>query len=222
MELSLRHLIVSSASGAVLLDVPQLDLTPGTTLGIRGASGAGKSTLLHALMGLPEQISGDVIWGRTELLRMSNAARAAFRRRYMGVIFQDFRLFEEVSAQQNASVQAMFAPRRHRARLTTTATALLHDLGIRDQARAAATFSGGERQRIAVARALAHDPMIVLADEPTASLDAASGDRLATALLTRVRERGLTLVAVSHDEALLDRMDRVITLAYGRVANPYA
>lgn len=222
MELSVRDLIVSTRSGDMLVDLPRLDTTPGVSLGIRGASGAGKSTLLRALMGLTAHTTGEIMWGETSLLRLSQKQRASFRRRHMGIVFQDFLLFEELGAADNAAIQAAFSPPAERGRIRDTARTLLDDLGVRIGSRRVARYSGGERQRIAVARALAHDPKIVLADEPTASLDRETGDALTDEILARVRERGLSLIVVSHDERLLERMDRLLALDHGHAVEAYA
>lgn len=222
MELSVRNLVVTGRSGRVLLDVPRLDLKPGTALGVRGPSGAGKSTLLSALMGLAPRATGEVIWGATQLLRLGASSRAAFRRQTMGLVFQDFMLFDELGADANAAIQAAFSPRADRPRLRAAADRLLADLGLADPSRRTASYSGGERQRVAMARALAHDPRIVLADEPTASLDREAGTAIGDQLFARVRDRGVTLIVASHDEDLLDRMDRVLTLDHGKPASSYA
>ena len=132
------------------------------------------------------------------------------------MIFQDFLLFDELGAEDNAGLQALFAPKAARAGLRSRATALLEGLGVPTGARTVTSFSGGERQRVAVARALAHDPPIVLADEPTASLHRDAADELTDDLLSRVREKGRTLIVVSHDDRLLQRMDRTFALKDGR------
>jgi putative ABC transport system ATP-binding protein len=222
MELSIRDLTVTSAEGDALLSVSRLDALPGVALGVRGASGAGKSTLLSALMGLAPRASGQVFWGATDLIGLGPKDRATFRRRNMGIVFQDYLLFDTLGAADNAAIQAAFSPRSERAGLAKTARSLLKELGLKALHRPVATFSGGERQRVAVARALAHDPRIVLADEPTASLDAQTGRALTHELLRRVRDRGLTLIVASHDEALLDQMDRVLELDHGKPVGRYA
>ena len=213
--LTVRNLTVTAARGRWILDVPSFALAPGTALGVRGPSGAGKSTLLFALAGLAERAEGVVDWGGTNVLALSEGARAAFRARETGMIFQDFLLFDELGPADNAGLQAMFAPRPRRAGLRAAAAGLLTGLGVPTDARTVTTFSGGERQRVAVARALAHDPGIVLADEPTASLHREAADALIDDLVGRVRARGRTLVAVSHDDRLLDRMDRVLEIRDG-------
>jgi ABC-type lipoprotein export system ATPase subunit len=196
-----------------LLTLPALTLTAGQALAIRGPSGAGKSTLLFAMAGLTLGTSGRISWGETDILALNAARRAAFRRLNIGLIFQDHQLFEELSALDNAAIMASFAP--DRAAIRTRAAAALEALGITDLYRRAESFSGGERQRIAVARALAHDPAILLADEPTASLDRANADRLIADLMALVRRDGRSLIVVSHDPALHDAADAILDLADG-------
>ncbi|MEL6609194.1 MAG: ATP-binding cassette domain-containing protein [Pseudomonadota bacterium] len=210
--------VTARKGGRILLEVPSLEVAPGTSLGVRGPSGAGKSTLLYALAGLAPKMSGHVRWGAEDLCQMSASQRTAFRAQNIGMIFQDFLLFEELSAGANAALTAAFAPRQTRAALRDRAAAHLTDLGIAEPARHVDGFSGGERQRVAVARAIAAGAPILLADEPTASLQRAAADMLSADLVRHAGQHGQTLIVVSHDDGLLDRMDRVIDLRDGRVA----
>ncbi len=199
----------------VLLSLARLDLAPGSLTGIRGASGAGKSTALHAMAGLLAA-SGSLKWGETDLCNLSQSARTRFRGQNMGMIFQDFLLFEEMTARENAVVSAAF--RVDRRTLAQRADALMQRLGIAALAdRRAELLSGGERQRVAVTRALAHDPAILLADEPTASLDRAAADALIADLAALARDEGRTVIIVSHDAHVWAAMDRVLTLADGQL-----
>ncbi|MAU45837.1 MAG: ABC transporter ATP-binding protein [Yangia sp.] len=215
MSLSVTGLEVRSPRGRVLLSLPSLEVPGGALVGIRGPSGAGKSTLLYALAGLLERVSGSVRWGDTELLALGAGRRTAFRAANVGMIFQDFLLFEELDAPGNAGVTALFRPRAERAALRARAEAQLARLGLDDAQRSVASFSGGERQRVAIARAMAAQAPVLLADEPTASLDRAAADRLIDDLVTLARETGTTLIAVSHDLHLIERMDRVLTISDG-------
>ena len=208
--------VTAGARNRVLIDLPRLALQSGQSLGISGPSGAGKSTLLYAIAGLSEHCSGEVRWGNTDFLALRSGARAAFRAAHIGMVFQDFLLFDEMSADANAAIAACFAPKPARAGLRARAETSLARLGLTDTARSVASFSGGERQRVAIARALAGDPAILLADEPTASLDRDAADRVIEDLSSAAREQGTTLVTVSHDQALLARMDRVLHLENGR------
>lgn len=215
LPLSIRDLSVR-ADDRELLSLAHLDLPAGSLTGIRGPSGAGKTTALHAMAGLIGA-RGRLAWGETDLCALSDARRTRFRGQHIGMIFQDFILFEEMTARQNAMVSAMFRPDRRV--LAERVDALMARLGIAPLAdRRADLLSGGERQRVAVARALAHDPAILLADEPTASLDRATADALVADLASLARQDGRSVVIVSHDERVWAAMDRLLTIRDGRLA----
>lgn len=218
LALTITDLRVSSREGRVLLQVSHLQVPAGQSLALRGASGAGKSTFLHVLSGLVRPASGQVVWGGQDIAALSEDQRARFRREALGLVFQDCHLFEELSALGNAALTGAFAPRAARADIRATAGRWLATLGL-DPAgpRAVDSFSGGERQRIAVARALAADPPVILADEPTAALDRANADALGADLVRLAAEGGRTLITVTHDATLAARMARQITLADGRI-----
>lgn len=215
-DLRIEGMELFADSGRRLLEIPRLHLSPQRAVVLRGPSGAGKSTLLHAISGLlPAR--GRILWGGQDILALSGPERAAFRRNNIGLIFQDHLLFEELSAAENASVAALYAPRARRQAIEARARDALTRLGITEPLRPAGTYSGGERQRIAVARALATDPPILLADEPTASLDRANADRLAADLMALARDEGRMLIAVSHDPAFHAAADRVIDMRDGQI-----
>lgn len=217
LPLKIRDLRVCSDRGRVFLDVPAFELPAGARLGIKGPSGAGKSTLLFAIAGLLERATGQVTWGDRDVLSQSASECCAFRARHLGIVFQDFMLFDELSPLANAQLSGLFAPRSARATIAERAGAQLAALGVPMDARTTASFSGGERQRVAVSRALATDPAILLADEPTASLDRRVADRLITDLIAQSQDSGRSMIAVSHDAGLLEAMDRVITIEDGRI-----
>ncbi len=200
-----------------ILSVDTLDIAPGSLIGIRGPSGAGKSTLLHVLAGLVDNAQGTVQWGDINLTDLTSKARTAFRRQHIGMIFQDFLLFNEMTARDNAGIAALYAPKDQRKAIRDRAAQELAQRGLTDTARTVALYSGGERQRVAVARALAHDPAIILGDEPTASLDPDTGAAMIDDLTTLARSQGRTLIVVSHDARLLDQMDRTIGIAAGQL-----
>ena len=216
LHLSIRDLQVHGDDRRPILRIGALEAPAGHRLGISGPSGAGKSTLLMALAGLVPASQGAIFWGETDLSKLPEAERASFRRRHVGLIFQDFLLFEELTAHANASLSAAYADPDRRSAIRQGASAMLDHLGLGAHAgRSVASFSGGERQRVAIARALAADPPILLADEPTASLDRAAADRLIDDLAGLAADRGTTLVVVSHDPAMHARMDRTIDIVDG-------
>jgi len=223
ISLSISDLEVTGQGGRRILSVPRLEVPAGTAVAVRGPSGAGKSTLLYALAGIIAPSRGCITWGDTDIAGLDDSGRAAFRRGTVGFIFQEHLLFEELSALGNAGVTALYAPRRDRRRIRDSAEGLLTRFGLgKSAARRSDTFSGGERQRIAVVRALAGDAPVILADEPTASLDRANADALADDLMRLARDDGRTLVAVSHDPSLHDRADRVIDVRDGQLELPEA
>ncbi len=218
MPLRVEGLVIEASDGRRLLDVPRLDLPAGATLAVTGPSGAGKSSLLHALAGLLRPSQGQILWGDIDLASLSEPARARFRRERLGLVFQDFLLFEELGAIGNAAVAASFAPARERASIEAQAEGWLDRLGLGKRSeQSIRTYSGGERQRVAVARAMAHSPAVILADEPTANLDRASADRLIDDLVKVATQEGNTLIAVTHDAQLARSLGRELKLADGRV-----
>lgn len=214
-DLVVEDLAVFGRNGRRILTVDHLVVESGQSLGVSGPSGAGKSTFLFAIAGLVENSQGRVLWGGQDILDMSTRRRGAFRAQNVGFVFQDFLLFEELNGLDNAALAALFAPARSRGAIRTRAAAALEKFGLKDTQRNVASFSGGERQRVGVARALANDPPFLLADEPTASLHREAADALIDALTSVSAEQGKTLITVSHDPALLRRMDRVVTLVDG-------
>lgn len=217
LALNVAGLEVHSPSGRRLLSVPDLTVAAGTAIAVRGPSGAGKTTFLYAIAGLLP-FSGEVTWGETGLAGLPDGQRTAFRGETIGFVFQDHLLFEELTAAENAAVQAAYAPREGRAKMRAQGRALLDHLGLSGGGdRRADSFSGGERQRIAVARALSNDPAVLLADEPTASLDPRAAEALTDDLIKLVRSDGRTLIAASHDPLFHERADRVIDIVAGEV-----
>lgn len=176
----------------------------GSHLGISGPSGSGKTTLLHVIAGLLRPTRGRVCCDGDDLATMGEGARDAWRRRHVGFVFQDFHLIPELDAQTNVLLPTGFGEGR-----TITkqqADEMLERMGIADPRRRAAKLSRGEQQRVAIARALLGAPSIILADEPTASLDGETGRVVADLLVKSAERLGATLIVVSHDPALLARM----------------
>ncbi|WP_373354197.1 ABC transporter ATP-binding protein [Pseudoroseicyclus sp. CXY001] len=211
------HGLAIEAGGRRLLTLPALALAPGEALAVNGPSGAGKSTLLYALAGLIPASAGRIVWGGDEITAMNAPARARWRRRRVGLVFQDHQLFDEMTALDNAALSAAYAPPSERAALRAGAEGWLERLGLGNRLhQRAATLSGGERQRVSIARALAADPEVLLADEPTASLDRAAADRLIADLAGLAGTR--TLVAVTHDAALTAALGRRLEIRDGAPA----
>jgi len=198
-----------------LFHIAQLAIPRGRTVGIRGASGAGKTTLLHCLAGIEPVSSGSIRWGNDEISALPPAALTRWRQQRLGLVFQDFHLIEGLSARDNVLLPASFTAWKAASIVRERADALLRRVDIGSPGRAAELLSRGERQRVAVARALLFEPAVVLADEPTASLDPENRDTISRLLLDLVREHDATLIVVSHDTALLDQLDMQFELRDG-------
>ncbi|PSQ89580.1 MAG: ABC transporter ATP-binding protein, partial [Bacteroidetes bacterium QH_2_63_10] len=191
----------------VLQDV-SLRLERGAFSVLMGRSGAGKSTLLNLISGIDLPTSGHVRIGDTDLTEKSETERTKFRRANIGFIFQSFNLISTLTVGENVRLPlelAGEAPRANR----SEAQAMLDRVGLADRADDFPDrLSGGEQQRVAVARALAHDPLLVLADEPTGNLDYETGQAVLTLLGDLVRETDTTLLVATHDPEVLPRADR--------------
>lgn len=200
-----------------ILDVPYLSLPPGTLTGISGASGSGKTTLLRLICGLSQPTLGSVRWGDLSLDSLNQEARDRWRGETVGFVFQDFRLFSALSVLENVLVPATFWHRTVPPPLTARAQELLWHLGVTQWKQRAHTLSRGEQQRVAVARALLLRPPLLLADEPTASLDIDNARVVMNALLAYAASETATLCVVSHDHAALNRLPHRLHLERGRV-----
>jgi putative ABC transport system ATP-binding protein len=198
-----------------LFEIAGLDVPSGASLGIRGPSGAGKTTLFNCLSGIAVPESGNIRWDGAELGALRPEERDCWRRRNLGLVFQDFHLVEGLTAFDNVLLPAYFDHWRATSGLRHRAGELLDAVGIGCRKRDVALLSRGERQRIAFARALLFAPGIVMADEPTASLDPDHRARIGDLLATLVQAAGATLIVVSHDQELLARFDRCMTLENG-------
>lgn len=213
----LDSLVLFRHRNDVLLEADQLVVRRGTFVCITGPSGAGKSSLLAAMAGLNRSCEGRLSFEEHDLLALNHRALAALRRERIGLVFQHFHLFDELSASANASMQSHWCRRPERHRVRQHAAELLASLGLPSSDVPGARLSGGEQQRVAVARALATNADVLLADEPTASLDRATGRELIELLLSRTVHRGSTLVACTHDEALMRRADELWVIENGGV-----
>lgn len=212
--------IVKHLGGLEILKGIDLDISSGQISSIVGPSGAGKTTLLQILGTLEAPDAGTLEIAGTRVDQLHGRALAAFRNRHIGFVFQFHRLLPEFTALENVLMPAWIAGTDER-KARHRATSLLADLGLSDRAsHKPEALSGGEQQRIAVARALMNEPAVVLADEPTGNLDSANAETLFS-LFAELRDRhGQTFVVVTHNPALAAQTDRVIHLADGRVVTP--
>ena len=201
----------------VVLDGVDLTVARGERVAIVGPSGSGKSTLLNLIGGIDRPDAGIVRVSGEELTSLSERERTLFRRRHLGFVFQFLNLIPTLTVLENLLLPLELngqngSDARHRA------SSLLGEVGLADRAETLPDrLSGGEQQRVAVARAIAHTPGLVLADEPTGNLDEESGERVIGLLERLVQSDGLTLVLVTHSMELAARMDRVLRVSHGRV-----
>jgi putative ABC transport system ATP-binding protein len=196
------------------VDEVSLAVAPGASLAITGPSGCGKSTLLGLIGGLDSPTAGIVEVGGREISALPERERDGFRRHEIGFVFQSDNLLPFLTATENVLVQCSLnddehAPERSRALLAQLGLAA-HADAFPDQ------LSGGQRQRVAVARALVHGPSLIVADEPTGSLDADNAVAVLDLLLEAQRAAGTTLVLVTHEPAVADRLDRTMGMRDGR------
>lgn len=199
-----------------VLDGISLDLTSGQSLALMGESGSGKSTLLHLIGGLDTPDEGQILLDGTDVGTLSDAGRAELRRGQLGVVFQQFNLVPSLNVQDNLAFQARIAGRFDAA----WQKHLAGTLGLVELLqRYPEQLSGGQQQRVAIGRTLAAKPQLMLADEPTGNLDEATGDAVLDLTLSLVRDLGNSLLMVTHNPRLAERLDKTITLSGGRVSS---
>ena len=192
-------------------------LKKGEVVALTAHSGAGKSTLLHIAGLLDQADTGDVLVAGQNLAGVSDRRRTIIRRRDIGFIYQFHHLLPEFSAAENIMLPQM-ADGQRKSAAKTRALHLLEAVGLLNRAQhRPAELSGGEQQRVAFCRALANNPKLLLADEPTGNLDQATSEQVFDALLSIVRQTGLSALIATHNPALASRMDRTITLEQGRL-----
>ena len=215
------HLTLGNEASRVhVLRGMSLDIAGGRSVGIVGPSGSGKSTLLMVLAGLERVDEGEVRLAGEDFGRLDEDALAAFRGRNIGIVFQSFHLIPNMTALENVAVPLELAGE---ADAFDRARAELAAVGLAERTdHYPSQMSGGEQQRVAIARALAPDPRIVVADEPTGNLDGETGEQIAELLFAKQRERGTTLVLVTHDPSLAARCDEQVRVRAGEIASDMA
>lgn len=195
-----------------------LTVARGEFLALRGASGAGKSTLLHLLGGLDRPDAGEVTVGPQRLAALSATQLTLFRNRHVGFIFQSYHLLPELDALENVALPARMA-RVPAGDARARARELLRRVGLAERLEhLPPELSGGEQQRVALARCLINEPDVILADEPTGNLDSRTGTAVLELLLELRAERGTTLVIATHDTSVAARAQRVVEMVDGRLA----
>jgi len=219
VKIQVRGLVKTFVSNGNMVEVltgVDLDILQGETLAVVGASGVGKSTLLHILGTLERPTAGQVQWDGQEVFALDETALAAFRNRKVGFVFQFHHLLPEFNALENVMMPALIAgqPRQLAREL---AEDILLRVGLKERfTHMVSTLSGGEQQRVAVARALVLGPEVLLADEPTGNLDPKSGARVQDLIMELNQERRLTSVIVTHNLELAQTLNRQITLRDGK------
>jgi putative ABC transport system ATP-binding protein len=207
---------VSDASGplSILRDI-DFSVGVGETVAILGASGSGKSTLLSIMAGLDTPSQGRIELAGQDIFAMSEDARAAWRGNHLGFVFQNFQLMGHLTALENVMLPLELAGTSN---ATNLAKSILTQVGLAERLRHfPKVMSGGEQQRVALARAFVVEPQLLLADEPTGSLDAQTGESIMNLMLEMNKARGTTLILVTHDQKLAQRCDRTLTLEAGRL-----
>ena len=195
-----------------------MTISEGELIGIVGPSGAGKSTFLHCMGTLDVPTEGKICLQGQDLSTLSNAQLASLRNRMIGFVFQFHHLLPEFTALENVIMPGLIQG-RERAGMQTRGLALLEEVGLRDRAsHRPGELSGGEQQRVAVARALVLEPKLILADEPTGNLDSAVGESIME-LLTQLHKDGRTILIVTHDEATAAYAGRELIIADGTIAS---
>ena len=218
---SIRNLVKTYQPDGVEVRVLRgldLDIQAGEMLAILGASGVGKSTLLHILGALDRPTGGEVFFKEKQIFRLSNSELARFRNQTIGFVFQFHHLLPEFSALENVIIPGLLGGNT-RQKVEIRARQLIELVGLEERmSHRPAELSGGEQQRVAVARALVNKPAMVLADEPTGNLDSETADSIYDLLREINQSEGMTFVVVTHNEPIADLMDRQVVMVDGRIA----
>ena len=200
------------------LDNINLDISQGEILTIMGPSGAGKSTLLHLIGLMDKPTQGEIHIEGRNILELSEPEHATIRNKFIGFIFQFHHLLPEFDTLENVAIPALMNTHAKKAEIHKKALAILKEVGLENRANHfPVQLSGGEQQRVALARALINNPKLLLADEPTGSLDHNSGSFVMNMLQKFVKEKNITLVLVTHNQNLSKISDRTIQLEAGKI-----
>ena len=214
---NLKKTFVKDGNNIEVLKGMQLSVRKGESLALLGVSGAGKSTLIHILGALDHPTSGEVLYDNVNIFTWSADQLAAFRNRKIGFVFQLHNLLPEFSALENTMMPALIHGISRR-EAKQRAEALLESVGLGHRvSHKSGELSGGEQQRVAVARALIMEPDVILADEPTGNLDTETGKKIEDILLELNINRKITLIVVTHNKNLADRLQRKVGLRDGRI-----
>jgi putative ABC transport system ATP-binding protein len=207
--------VPSGGNGLTILHDISFDVRPGEAVAIVGVSGSGKSTLLGLMAGLDTPSAGAIRIDGHDLFGLDEDGRASLRARMVGFVFQSFQLLPAMTALENVMLPLELAGKPS---AEASARQMLERVGLGERLRHyPKQLSGGEQQRVAIARAFVTEPALLLADEPTGNLDSATGRQIIDLMFELNRERGTTLLLVTHDEGLSKRCDRVLRLAGGRL-----
>jgi putative ABC transport system ATP-binding protein len=203
----------------VAVDGLSLDVASGEFVAVVGRSGSGKTTLLNLLAGIDRPTSGSIHAGGVDLGRLSESGLAAWRGRNVGLVFQFFQLLPTLTVAENVMLPMDFARTVPQGQRRARAMRLLEEVGVADQAgKLPSALSGGQQQRAAIARALANDPPVLLADEPTGNLDSATSDAV-LALFAQLNADGRTIVVVTHERDVRAVAGREVTVSDGRIVS---
>ena len=228
---NLKKFFTTEAGELQVLKGINLSIMEGEMVGIVGASGVGKSTLLHIIGAIDKPTSGNVFYNNTDIFSLDRNSIASFRNKTIGFVFQFHHLLPEFTAFENvmmpgliniSSIPNAFGKGSKRStykEIVERAERLLEEMGLSERKRhRPGELSGGEQQRVAVARALILEPKIVLADEPTGNLDTTTGEELFNIFINLNKEKGITFVIVTHNESLSNRCHRVLRMVDGKIS----
>lgn len=220
--LSTEHLsktYTSAGTRLTVLDNINLQVEEGATMAIVGPSGSGKTTLLGLCAGLDSASSGSVILNGIRLETLTEDQRAEVRNQYIGFIFQNFQLLPTLTALENVMVPMELRKQTH---VRSRAMELLDKVGLKDRSHHyPVQLSGGEQQRVSLARAFANTPRILFADEPTGNLDAETSERIENLIFSLNKEAGTTLILVTHNSELAARTNRIVRIKGGKLVNEF-